>query len=143
MYLSLLLKMASFGSYLSLKIGKKAKNACSGHIYDVTAFSGAPKNLKKVRGTHGLPRKIFRRLKKNFIFFLRTISPRTGYIYIYIYSWFSVKSRGQKMNLLKTLRKCSTTYSGYLWIFSDFLRGWCPIPAKFSAVPATVFSINL
>ena len=38
------------------------------------------------------------------------------------YSWFSVKSRGQKMNLLKTLRKCCTTYSGFPWIFSEFLN---------------------
>ena len=50
------------------------------------------------------------------------------YIYIYIcvcvcvYGWFSVKSRDQKINLLKTLRKCSTTYSGNPWIFSDFLN---------------------
>ena len=42
------------------------------------------------------------------------------YIYIYIYDRLSVKSRDQKMDLLKILQKCSTTYSGYPWIFSDF-----------------------
>ena len=42
--------MASFGSYLSLKIGKKAKNACSGHIYDVTAFLGGSKKSEKIQG---------------------------------------------------------------------------------------------
>ena len=42
--------MASFGSYLSLKIGKKAKNACSGHIYDVTAFFGGLQKIWKIQG---------------------------------------------------------------------------------------------
>ena len=88
--------MASFGSYLSLKIGKKAKKACSGHIYDVTVFlGGAPKNLKKFRGTHGMPRKTFRplKLKKNFII-LRTISPRTSHIYIYTGCFILIRPRG-------------------------------------------------
>ena len=44
MYVSLFVKISSFWSCLSLKIGKKAKNARGGHIHDTTAsFVGLQK----------------------------------------------------------------------------------------------------
>ena len=42
-----------------------------------------------------------------------SISHSVKKIVIYIYIRLSVKSRGQKMDLLKILRKCSSTYSAY------------------------------
>ena len=50
MYLSLFIKMAWFWSYLGLKIGKKAKNAWSGHMYGATAFFGAFQKIWKNSG---------------------------------------------------------------------------------------------
>ena len=50
-------------------------------MYDVTAFLGrAPKNLKKFRGTRGIPRKTFVRLTKNFIFFAHDLGENRPYI---------------------------------------------------------------
>ena len=45
--------------YLDLKVGKKAKNVRSGHMYDVIAFFGGSKKSKKLSSTHGMPYKTY------------------------------------------------------------------------------------
>ena len=50
MYVSLFVKISWFWSYLTLKIGKKAKNARGVHIHDTTAFLGGLQKIEKNSG---------------------------------------------------------------------------------------------
>ena len=83
-------------------------------IFQVVYFTSSLKRSNKL-----LNQSFFDKIinKNHYNFFITWVGERSKQggkaPLIYIYGRHPVKSRGQKMNLLITLRKCSTTYSGY------------------------------
>ena len=83
MYVSLFPKIALFWSYIGLKIGKKAKNTWSGHMYDVTAFfgGGLQKIWKNSEALAGCPGRYLNSYQRILFFYTRSLrKPASRYV---------------------------------------------------------------